>query len=274
MPGAAGDGQGEQTAGVDIPLRSPLPIATYAAAIRTDAARLASAARAAGPDAAVPTCPNWQVRDLVQHTSGVHRWATSIVATPRTEAWNVDLPEVVGSWPPDDELVPWFLDGADRLATALQTADPALQCWTFLKATSPLAMWARRQAHETAIHRVDGESAAGASGTPFEPAFAADGVDELLTCFITRRSSKLRADPPRTLRVTVTDSDGDWDVIAGPDRVVTLPGGTGPADATVRGEASDVYQALWNRPLTAPLDVAGDPALLGLFQDKVQVRWS
>lgn len=265
---------GEQTRGVDIPLRPPLPIATYAAAIRSDAARLATAAAAAGLDAQVPTCPEWQVRDLLQHLGGVHRWATGIIATPRTEAWNADLPEVVGTWPSDRELVPWLLDGADALSTALETADPALQCWTFLKATSPLAMWARRQAHETAIHRIDGEWATGASGTPFEPAFAADGVDELLVCFVTRRKTGLTADPPRTLRVTATDADGDWDAVVGPERVVTVPGGTGPADVAVRGEASDLYQALWNRPITSPLDVAGDAPLLELFLDKVHVRWS
>jgi uncharacterized protein (TIGR03083 family) len=271
-----GDGADErdQTCGVDIPLRPPLPIATYAAAIRTDAARLASAATAAGVDAPVPTCPEWQVRDLLRHLGGVHRWATSIVATPRTEPWSADLPEVVGAWPPDGELAPWLLDGAEALSTALETADPALQCWTFLKATSPLAMWARRQAHETAIHRVDAETATGASGTPFEPTFAADGVDELLVCFVTRRKAGLTADPPRTLRVCATDADGDWDAVVGPDRVVTLPGGSGPADATVRGEASDLYQALWNRPITVPLDVAGDPAVLDLFLDRVHVRWS
>jgi len=102
----------------------------------------------------------------------VQRWATSIVATPRTEPWNVDLPEVVGTWPDDDALTAWLQDGADALATTLETADPGLECWAFLKATSPLAMWARRQAHETAIHRVDGESALGASGTPFEPSLS------------------------------------------------------------------------------------------------------
>ena len=259
---------------MDTPLRTPLPIASYAAAIRTDAATLASAAATAGPDAPVPTCPEWVVRDLVRHLGGVQRWATSIVATPRTEPWNVDLPEVVGTWPDDDALTTWLQDGADALARALETADPGLQCWTFLKATSPLAMWARRQAHETAIHRVDGESSRGASGTPFEPSFGADGVDELLVCFITRRKTKLRSPDPKVLRVTAVDADGDWDVVVGDAGVITGPGGTERADATVRGEASDLYQALWNRPVSAPLDVTGDPAVLALFLDKVHITWS
>jgi uncharacterized protein (TIGR03083 family) len=255
--------------------RSSLPLATYTAAIRANADALATAATTAeaGLDAKVPTCPEWTVRDLVQHTGGVHRWATSIVGTPRVEPWNVDLPEVVGTWPPDDELTAWFVAGADTLVATLEAADPALQCFTFLKATSPLEMWSRRQAHETAIHRADSESAAGAAPVSFDPAFAADGVDELLACFITR-GRKLTADPARTLRVTAVDADGDWDVGVGPNGVTTVAGGSGPADATVRGAASDLYQALWNRPPTAPLDVSGDRSLLDLFLDKVHVRWS
>ena len=34
-----------------------------------------------------------------------------------------------------------------------------MRCFAFLPAPSPLAFWARRQAHETGIHRADVESA-------------------------------------------------------------------------------------------------------------------
>ena len=47
-----------------------------------------------------------------------------------------------------------------NLIEALDSASPDLEAWTFLPAPSPLAMLARRQAHETAIHRYDAESAA------------------------------------------------------------------------------------------------------------------
>ncbi len=254
-------------------LRQPLPITAYTDAIRANAGALAATATAAGLAAKVPTCPEWTVRDLVQHLGGVHRWATSIVGTPRAEPWNVDLPEVVGAWPSDDSLTAWLIEGADALAATLEAADPALECYAFLKATSPLAMWSRRQAHETAIHRADGESAAGAAPVSFDAAFAADGVDELLACFITR-GRRLTSDPPRPLRVIAIDADGDWDVGVGPNGVTTVAGGTSPADATVRGAASDLYQALWNRPPAASLDVSGDASLLDLFLDKIHVRWS
>src|SRR5207253_6141411 len=107
-------------------------------------------------------------------------------------------------------LIEWFLEGHAALVRALRESDPALQCWTFLPARSPLTMWARRQAHETSIHRVDGELAHDGPITSFPPAFANDGIDELLSCFITRRPRHPPARHGRTLRFRCTDAEGDW----------------------------------------------------------------
>jgi uncharacterized protein (TIGR03083 family) len=249
-----------------------MEVAEHIAALQRDGERLAAAAQRAGPDTPVPTCPGWLVRDLVRHVGGVHRWAAAHVAGPRTEPWNADLHDVVGAWPDDAELATWFRDGHAELVQTLRAADPALQCWTFLRAPSPLAMWARRQAHETAIHRADAELAGGAAAS-FAPAFAADGVDELLTCFIPRRSSKLRADPPRTLRVCAEDAAGDWLVRIGPEHAETVAGAPG-ADCEVRGRAAELYLVLWHRLDPDVLTVAGDSAVLELFRDRVRIRWS
>jgi uncharacterized protein (TIGR03083 family) len=90
--------------------------------------------------------------------------------------------------PPDGQLHDWYLSGLDALVSGLASADPGMPAWTFLPAPSPLAFWARRQAHETAIHRADAELAAGSR--PSYPAeLAADGVDELLTGFTARQGS-------------------------------------------------------------------------------------
>jgi uncharacterized protein (TIGR03083 family) len=250
-----------------------MEIAEHIAAIASEGERLAAAAAAAGPDAPVPSCPEWVVRDLVRHQGGVHRWATTIVAGPRTEPWNVELDEVVQTWPSDADLIDWFGDGLGRLVSALSEADPALVCWTFLKAPSPLAMWARRQAHETSIHRVDAELAAQLQVTPFGAKFAADGLDELLTCFITRRRSRLRSAERRLLRVRCTDTNREWLVTIGPDEVVTTTPGTQAADCEITGSASDLYSALWNRPPAVSPNVTGDSGLLTQFGDQVQIRW-
>jgi len=41
--------------------------------LRRDGEKLADVAQRAGLDAPVPPCPGWQVRDVLQHTGGVHR---------------------------------------------------------------------------------------------------------------------------------------------------------------------------------------------------------
>ena len=233
-----------------------------------------AAAAAAGPDSPVPTCPDWLVRDLVRHQGGVHRWATGYLTGPRAEFWDASMDEVVGAWPADAELLDWFSAGHQSLLTALSSADPDLVCFTFLRAPSPLAMWARRQAHETTIHRVDAQAAAGWPSSPVPAEFAADGVDELLTCFITRPGGSLRADPARRLRISCTDTAGDWLVSVTPDGASTSCDDPGPADCRVSGTAHDLYLTLWNRLADAPLAVQGDRSVLQLFTDRVKVRWS
>src|ERR1019366_10224384 len=79
----------------------------------------------------------------------------------------------------DGDLFRAYRSAHAVLVEALVAAPPDLRCWTFLPAPSPLAFWARRQAHETTIHRVDAELASGPVA-PVTPEFAADGLDELL----------------------------------------------------------------------------------------------
>ncbi len=169
-----------------------MEIATWIGSLREEGARMTAAARAMAADAPVPTCPGWVARDLMRHQGGIHRWATSFVAEARTEPRSEGLEVVAGGWPGDEELADWFEAGYKTLVSALEAAPPDLQCWTFLTAPSPLAFWSRRQAHETAIHRVDAELTAGRTAdhlSSVTPDFAADGVDELLTGFWPRRSA-------------------------------------------------------------------------------------
>jgi uncharacterized protein (TIGR03083 family) len=237
---------------------------------------LAEAATAAGVDAKVPTCPGWTVRDLLRHTGGVHRWAATTVRGASPDPVDSDLERVSGGWPPDGELVDWFRDGHGALVTTLRAAPADLECYTFLAAPSPLAMWSRRQLHETTIHRVDAESAAGWLTTP-RADVAADGIDELLTCFITRPRSRFRLDPARSIAVVPTDAgpgDGTgWTVTVGPGAVVTERTADPGADLVVEGPAPALYLWLWNRAGPSDLVTSGDRSLLDAWREGVQVSW-
>lgn len=226
---------------------------------------LAEHAGAAGLDAPVPTCPGWRVRDLLVHTGSVHRWAADHLLT--RAAQELEFTEAA---PEGVEPVEWYRRMHRRLTDALAAAPADLTCWYFLKAPSAVAFWARRQAHETAVHRVDAEAAEGRPPTPLTPAFAADGVDELLTGFHGRRRSKVRTAEPRTLLVRAADRDDAWLVRLSPDHPVTESAagtGSGPAaDCTVTAPAAGLYLTLWNRGSYDALAVEGDVSLVDLWR--------
>ncbi|MBZ6142625.1 MULTISPECIES: maleylpyruvate isomerase family mycothiol-dependent enzyme [Streptomyces] len=240
----------------------------YVETLDREGALLAAAAEAAGGDAEVPTCPAWRVRDLLRHTGTVHRWATAFVAEGRTGPRpGGPLPDLDGA-----PLLAWFREGHGRLVDTLAGAAPDVRCWHFLPAPSPLAFWARRQAHETTVHRLDAESAAGGEPTGIGADFAVDGIDELLCAFHTRPKSAVRTDGPRTLRVRATDvPDAVWTVRLSAQPPVTERDGTGGADCEVTGPAAGLYPALWNR--RAFPTVHGDASLAALWRERSGVTW-
>ncbi|MEN8654060.1 maleylpyruvate isomerase family mycothiol-dependent enzyme [Streptomyces sp. 21So2-11] len=241
---------------------------------------LAAAAERAGPGAEVPTCPGWQVRDLLRHTGMVHRWATMYVLEGHTSYRPGEgEPKLDG-----DALLGWFREGHALLTAALGAAPEDLECWTFLPAPSPLAFWARRQAHETAIHRADAESALDGELSPLPTGFAVDGIDELLRAFHARRSSRVRTEKPAVLRVRATDSGDVWTVRLSqeaPRAVHRKPADAGGqateeavTDCELSGPAERLYLTLWNRLPLGALTSAGDAALAALWREKSGITWS
>jgi uncharacterized protein (TIGR03083 family) len=235
----------------------------------------------AGLDSAVPTCPDWTVTDLLGHQGMVHRWATAIVdgALP-----SVDLPPDLdaATAPPEDAetLVDWFTAGAAELLDALRRAPDDLAAAVFLHASPPpRRFWARRQAHETTIHRMDALSAklgrfptTAEAGIPQE--LAVDGIDELVVGFVNRRSSRLHSQEPVSVLIAPSDVDAAWTVRISEATPVTSVGADPeqPADAVLTGTAAALYLGLWNRG--DDIAMTGDVDVLGLWRDKVRVTWS
>ena len=211
----------------------------------------------------VPTCPAWVIRDLVHHQGGIHRWATRIVADQRTDRHWMDLDDL-GGVPPDEVLFDWFAEGARALTRALADAPDDLDCWTFIEASSPRVHWARRQAHETAIHRLDAEVLAHAQ-TPHAVDLAADGVDEYLMAFLYRPRRGPRADVATSLAFAPTDTPERWTITFDAESYSSSREQSA-ADAIVRGAVSDIYAWVWNRPVHGRVEIDGDPAAAGRYQ--------
>jgi uncharacterized protein (TIGR03083 family) len=250
-------------------------IAEHIDALRRQGDLLADAAERSGLDAPIPPCPSWQVKDLLRHTGYVHRWAARHIAEcPDTVLDGPEEADILRGGAADPDLLAWFREGHAALVETLSTADPGLVCATFIDAPSSLAFWARRQAHETAIHRADADSASGV-WPAYEPGFAADGIDELIMGFAQRRKYRPSAEHGGSMRVRTTDTGHAWYIGAEDGRIQARREPGPDAACTISGPASGLYLFLWNRGAPAPagVTVTGDPAMLGSWQSTVRVRW-
>jgi uncharacterized protein (TIGR03083 family) len=255
-------------------------IAEHIDALRRQGDLLADAATRSGLDASVPPCPSWQVKDLLRHTGYIHRWAARhIVECPDTVLDGPPEAEILRGGAADPDLLAWFRVGHAALVETLSTADPGLVCATFIDAPSSLAFWARRQAHETAIHRADAESASGVRPV-YEPEFAADGIDELIMGFGQRRKYRPTAEDDGGMQIRAADTGHAWQVGTEGGRIHARrgtddPHTVGSPTCTVTGPASGVYLFLWNRGDAAQsgVTISGDTAFLDLWRSSVRVRW-
>jgi len=236
----------------------------YLAAVRADSARLLTAARAAGLDAPVPSCPDWTVADLLGHVGQVQRWQADLIAR-RVQSAEFSLAE-----PPTDPavLVAWVEDASALLVEVLAATDPSVAVWTFA-GPGTAAFWFRRQAHEAACHRVDAELAAGVVPV-VDPELARDGIDEFLELAVGGLLRERLAGSGETVHLHRTDGEGEWMIRRGPDGpAVTHEHAKG--DVAARGSASDLLLALRGRIGTGALEVFGDAGVLERFVDDARL---
>ena len=214
----------------------------------------------------VPTCPDWTLRQLFTHVGRAHRWAAAIVATKAAEP--IPFREVPDGRLPDDpaEQPAWLRDGAARLAGTVRAGDGPV--WTHL-GPGPASYWARRMAHETAVHRADGQIAVGTRPV-IDPEIATDGIAEWLGFLPAVRAGEQPERPSpvpegKVVHFHVTDEgiDGEWLIRGGPGGV-TVETGHGKGDMALRGPASDVLLVLLRRlpPDDPAVQVLGDRSLL------------
>jgi uncharacterized protein (TIGR03083 family) len=235
---------------------------------------LRDAAAQAGLDAPVPTCPAWDVRNLVTHQGMVHRWAAAHLRGDRDHRTSDSTAEAAAA--PD--LLGWFSAGVDALVETLHDTSEDAKAMVFLNdAPPPRGFWARRQAHETTIHSADAVAAALgrwplASDLSISAELAVDGVDELLHGFITRGKGKLRSPEPFTITVSSTDTGDSWTMRVAEDSLTTTDGASGDAAAGFAGTAAQLYLGLWNRG--EEMAVRGRADLLDLWRARVRIRWS
>jgi uncharacterized protein (TIGR03083 family) len=226
------------------------------------------------PGLPIPTCPEWGLRQLATHVGRVHRWAAEITGTRSAEP--IPFRQVPDGRYPDEraEQAPWLRAGAQRVIDAVRAAGEDT-VWAG-DGIGPASYWARRMAHETLVHRVDAQLAAGAE-PEIDPALAADAIDEFLAMMSGRRyqdaDPAVRPLPPdAVMHLHATDDGldgaGEWLVRQGSDRI-RVDRAHAKGDVAVSGPAASLLLMLVRRrpPSGQDLTVYGKPGLLSGWLD-------
>lgn len=232
----------------------------YLELLRLDGDGLAAAAER-DLTARVPSCPEWDVAELVRHTGQVFRHKTAIVRRGGT-GYPKDVEKEDG--PSDDEVLGWYRDALDDLIETLASKDPEAPAWSWA-GDHRVAFWNRRMAQEATVHRWDAENAVGDAG-PIDAELAADGIDEFLGRFIPGDEIPYEG-RPGTVNLHCTDVPGEWTVSLEAGRVPTYEGGHSKGDAAVRGSAEDLLLFVWRRIAPERVEVLGDGELVVDFWD-------
>ncbi|HVM40560.1 MAG TPA: maleylpyruvate isomerase family mycothiol-dependent enzyme, partial [Acidimicrobiia bacterium] len=169
--------------------------------------------------------------------------------------------------PPTDGTVDWAARWHGELLARLQSTDPDAEMWSFFAGGGTAGWWARRMAHETAVHRVDAEQATGGAGGEVDAALAIDGVDEVLDVFLPTFGTPPFGDG-ETVHLHATDAAGEWLLTLGQD-VVGVGRGHAKGDAAVRGPSSSLYLWLWGRAPLQSMEVFGDPSVAAALRSSV-----
>ncbi len=178
-------------------------------------------------------------------------------------------PQRPGAGLPVDEafaaVATFASERAAELHRVLADTDPATPVWSWTPQRD-VAWVTRRMAHETAVHRVDAEHAAGGEHR-LAPELAADGIDEFLEFFFPlaarRRAAARRQRAPALHRCRrrvdrAADEDGGHSVARDHAK----------ADAALRGEAHDLLMVLWRRSPLDSVTVFGDADLATAFVNR------
>lgn len=231
---------------------------TYLDHMRADSAALLTAVRA-DPTADVPGCPGWDRTQLLAHISGAHAWVRAQLAAGTGERVRLSS---VGLPPDGDELYGWYERGAAELIEGLAAMD-VTATWPTWAGPQPGTFYVRRMAHETAMHRRDVDP------VPYDPAFAVDGIDELLELFAPRVPAERFEGAAGSLHLHATDTDGEWLVYLTPDGI-RHEHGHAKGDVALRAAAGDLLRWAWNRAaLDERFEVFGDTAVLEIWRTAV-----
>ncbi len=211
----------------------------------------------------VPSCPDWNVHDLICHLGNVYQRMVGHLERAGTPPTNKgDLPAPAG-----DAVLGWWDERLAALQQALRDADPDAPAWNPFHAPPTAVFFHRRAAHETAVHRWDAQLSVSLPDPIDPPEFAADGVHEALDLVASDITIIDQIRVTGVARLVATDIDAHW-VIRIRENGVTLLDTNGWFDtepeiaASAEATASDLLLLLWGRVPISVTDSRGETLLI------------
>lgn len=234
----------------------------YLELLTADGERLAAVAEG-HLDEPVPTCPGWDVAEVVRHTGSVYHHKVACIRLGRR-------PED-GEWaaapPGGTDLLDWYRGALGAILTELRERPADSPAFSWYPPEQDVAFWQRRMAQETVVHRVDAETGSG-QVTAAEHDLAVDGIDEFFGLIPFWRGASQLPGSGESIHLHCTDGAGEWLARLGADGViVTREHAKG--DAALRASASDLMLFLYGRRDASAGEVFGDRALLDRWQQLV-----
>ncbi|GLZ38623.1 maleylpyruvate isomerase N-terminal domain-containing protein [Actinokineospora sp. NBRC 105648] len=205
---------------------------------------LAASAEGADHDRPVLSCPGLTLGETVRHVGSVYRMAVTWIRTG-------DRPTRWQRQPDDGQSVEDYLrDGLRVLLGELEAHRADEPCPSWHPDARHYGFWRRRMAHESTVHRVDVQSAAGGEVAEVAEEVAVDGVDEALTLWFTHRLAVLGVSGTRRASVAVRTAGHTWLTEVTTDSTAAAPVpplAASTADATVTARPQELYLWLWGR---------------------------
>jgi uncharacterized protein (TIGR03083 family) len=241
----------------------------YLEAIRRESDVFYATAEKADPALGVPSCPGWDIADLVWHLGEVHCfWATII----ELRAGDPDEAEKAKPERPSEyqDLVAFGRSQVDRMISVLIATPDGVPLWTWAleEKDHTVGFIRRHQVQEAAVHRWDMQNAATQDPPdPLAPEMASDSIDELFAITLpwgVNEKKPLRG----TVHVHCTDTEGEW-FIHPTGRVERIHA---KGDVALRGTASDLLLAFFTRVGIDVLDVIGDESLGRQFVEAINTE--
>lgn len=228
----------------------------YLESIEADRKALAGIATDCDLDLPIPSCPDWKLKDLLEHVSGATRWMTKCVSEGVAAQKRVLPPAPEGR----EELLAWFNESIDELLTVLSGTPPDALVWTPIRGSLGSVWWRRKAALEVAIHRTDAEQAVGAGPGPIDARLALDGIDEYADEFLPLMLTVVPEPPPVTAVLLSPDDIDDSRTLS------LIPAGSdadpGEPQVEITAAAYELLLWIWNRLPAGTLSVRGDDAVV------------